>query len=558
MTEQEMIQAIQNAFKESNFIPKYEDLSHYEEMLAMRDDIKLRTIVVRPTDLAVTPCVFTRSCYPFLEPFYLETARQYASRGIAYVVQYCRGIGGSQGEWEPNVHERADGKDMADWLCSQDWVGNTGYWGSSYLAMTGWIIADIVPAKVKTMYLTLYGTDRHVSAYQDGMFRHDVLTAWAMGNAGFPVEADYIESCLYRPHVKVDEALWGRPLEWYRQWVTNTGRTDAYWQSGLWKTLQDIPSKITIPISISEGWYDHHLGSAIESYKQLSEVSRAKSEFIIGPWNHFFEAPLEDDNGKDYACNDTLRALEWFRRILIDEEIPKGRVAQYVIKGDYWTERESLNPQGQEQVKLYLSEGGLVLDSERIRPGQRSYTYDPKNPIYSHGGESLLRSKDKIGSLLQQPPDYRPDVLSFISEALDDDISCCGPILACLYVSSDAEDTAFSVRVMQVNENGKSYFVRSGITTLAYRGNADKPVAYIPGDIVEITVDMWDIAWEFKKGSRIRIDIQSSDFPQYSIHTNTPGIWSAQEETRLAEQSIYFNAERPSHISLPVFKKEQL
>lgn len=63
------------------------------------------------------------------------------------------------------------------------------------------------------MMLTVYGTDRFKSAYEKGLFRHDVLTGWAMQNAGHPVTADYLESCRFRPHDKVDEALWGGPLE---------------------------------------------------------------------------------------------------------------------------------------------------------------------------------------------------------------------------------------------------------------------------------------------------------------------------------------------------------
>jgi hypothetical protein len=63
----------------------------------------------------------------------------------------------------------------------------------SYLALTGWVIADLLPEKVKKMYLTHYGVFRFTSAYKAGMFRHDVLTAWTMNNAGFPVTADYFD-----------------------------------------------------------------------------------------------------------------------------------------------------------------------------------------------------------------------------------------------------------------------------------------------------------------------------------------------------------------------------
>ena len=552
-----MIKHIRDGFGQLEYEILHDQPIQSEQMVTMRDGVKLRTVITRPQNMDVCPCVFTRNCYPFLEAFYAEIAKQYAMRGIGYVMQFCRGVGGSEGVWEPNVNERADGKDTVDWLCAQEWVGNVGYSGSSYLAMTGWIIADILPPKVKTMYLTLYGTDRHVSAYQDGLFRHDVLTAWAMGNAGFPIDADYVESCLYRPHARVDEALWGQPLDWYRMWVTQTNRTDAYWQTGMWKTLRDIPPKVNIPIFLGEGWYDHHLGSAIESYKLLPEECRKKSTFMIGPWNHWFETPLEGDNGKHRNNNDLARSFSWFYNILVNGETPAGNVTQYIIKGDYWAEHDTFSQADRENAVLYLSGGnnGLVWDAAAAEPGKQSYVYDPENPIFSHGGETLLRSKDKIGSLLQPEPGHRPDIISFVSEPLEDAVTVCGPIRARLYVSSNAEDTAFVVRVIQVDESGKGYYVRSGVTTLAYRGHSDKRRTYEPNEVVEINIDMWDIGWQFNKGCRIRIDIQSSDFPQYNVHSNTAGIWSEQTECRVAEQTVYFDKERPSCLELPLLKE---
>lgn len=117
--------------------------------------------------------------------------------------------------------------------------------------------------------LTVYGTDRFKSAYEKGLFRHDVLTGWAMQNAGHPVTADYLESCRFRPHDKVDEALWGGTLDWYQDWIHATRRTDAYWQQGWWKLLADVPGNTKVPVYIIDAWYDHHFGSAINTYASL-------------------------------------------------------------------------------------------------------------------------------------------------------------------------------------------------------------------------------------------------------------------------------------------------
>ena len=528
-----------------------------EKMIAMRDGVKLRTIIVRPqTGQHANPYVITRSCYPHIEKLHMDAAEYYAKRGIGFVVQFCRGTGGSEGIWEPNVNERKDGQDTLEWLCSQDWVESVGYSGTSYLALTGWIIADLLPPKVKTMYLTLYGTDRHVSAYSGGMFRHDVLTAWAMGNAGFEIKADYLESCLYRPHVEVDKALWGKELEWYRKWVTAASANDPYWQSGMWKTLKDMPPKVKIPICIVEGWYDHHLGSAIKTYERLSDECKANSHLIIGPWNHWFETALEHDDGKNHEYNgsELERSFAWFYDILVKDKVPKGKVSQYIIKGDNWVEGAALEAKS-EYAEFYLSaDEKLTKNAAAVSCGQRSYTYNPEDVIFSHGSEAMLKSKDKIGSLLQPSPNYRPDVLSFISEPLENDITVCGPVRAKLFVSSDAMDTSFAARIINIDEEGKSHFVRGGISTLAYRNSEETPITYEPNSIVEVCINMWNIGWKFKKGTRIRLDIQSSDFPQYSIHTNTAGVWSKQAKSLKAKQTVYFDEKRVSCLELPIVR----
>lgn len=63
---------------------------------------------------------------------------------------------------------------------------------------------------------------------------------------------------------------------------------------------------------------------------------------------------------------------------------------------------------------------------------------------------------------------------------------------------------------------------------------------------------MWDVAYRVKKGSRLRLDISSSDFPQYAVHSNFPGIWSEQEHTQKARQTILTGENCPTRIVLPV------
>lgn len=135
---------------------------------------------------------------------------------------------------------------------------------------------------------------------------------------------------------------------------------------------------------------------------------------------------------------------------------------------------------------------------------------------------------------------------------MDRDVAISGEINVKLYVSSDVDDTSFSAKLMEVFPDGTAVNIRGTITTLAYRNGAYRRGTYTPGEVVEINLKMWDIAWTAKSGSRLRLDISSSDFPQYAVHSNYSGIWSLQTETRIAHQTIYSGEKYPSQIELPL------
>jgi len=148
-------------------------------------------------------------------------------------------------------------------------------------------------------------------------------------------------------------------------------------------------------------------------------------------------------------------------------------------------------------------------------------------------------------------PGQRDDVLSFISEPLAQDLLIAATVNVHISVSSDAKDTAFSVKLMEVFPDGKSYNISDGITSLAYRNESEVPVEYVPDDVVNICIKLWPITWCIKKGSAIRLDISSSNFPAYHIHSNFEGAWSEQKDIKVANQKIYIGKGYKSFIELP-------
>lgn len=506
-----------------------------ELYLPMADGVRLYTRVYKPAEMTVFPVLIQRSCYPDQMPIYEVYAEELVKRGYGYVLQICRGTGQSEGSWEPNVHERADGLATLQWLNDQPWAESIGYFGASYLALTGWAVADAVPEKVKGMMLTVYGTDRFKSAYEKGMFRHDVLTGWSMANAGHPVDADYLESCRYRPHAKVDEALWGGRLDWYQDWIHATRRSDAYWQSGWWKQLYDIPARTKVPVYIVDSWYDHHFGSAMNTYQSLADSTKAHSWLDIGCWNHMSEPCIEWGEQHHLENGDVKRILEWFDLLLKQKRQPDARIRTYVMREDRWQELPAWPAPVQSVYTMYPeADGGLSLAPGV--PGTVCFDYDPQNPCPTHGAESVLTTITEAGSLLQPEPGYRPDVRSFVSAPVTGKLSICGEIRVRLQVSTSAEDTAFTAKLCEVFPDGRAYNIRTGITTIA----ADLPEGehYVPGSMAEVCISMWDIVWTVQPGSRLRLDISSSDFPQYCAHSNYAGIWSEQDKVRTAHQKI--------------------
>ncbi|MCR4764784.1 MAG: CocE/NonD family hydrolase [Bacteroidaceae bacterium] len=527
------------------------------------DGLNLKTRIYKPTTAGPWPVLITRTPYTYygLEDTDVQ-GREYASRGIAYIMQYCRGKGGSEGIYEPNVNERADGLALVNWVAAQPWCKNIGLFGESYTALTAWIIADVVPEKVKGIFLHHYGIDRHLSAYSNGAFRQDILTAWAIDNAEEikqkPAKSDntkvYFEQMAYMPQSQMDTHYFGVELPWYRDWIEHTDYNDLYWHQGVWETLRSIPPKIKVPIVVVAGHFDHHQEGTILGYNLLSEATKAKSQLIVGAWNHSHViTPQIGQTEHATDINLTTLQFQWFYDLLVKEDVPKPNVMVYAIGEDKWHSLSAWPMKDNVQsVMYYLDKDGALIE-ERGETTKIEYDYDPKNPVLSVGGETLFNSSTRRGSQLQPQPGYRPDVLSFVSSPLSEPLLIAGQVKINLHVSSDCDDTAFTYKLSEVFPDGRTYNIRTGITTLGFRNHPlGARQTYIPGSGVELHIESLPIMWQLQQGSKIRLDISSSDFPQYSVHSNYAGVWSVQDKTRVAHQTLYLDQQ--SNIEIPLLK----
>ncbi len=539
--------------------------------VVMRDGVELNTIVFEPEGRGPWPTVLIRN--PYDVPFIQGWCGIFVRRGYACVYQEVRGQIDSQGVWEPAVNELRDGEDTLAWLVEQPFQdGHIGLYGPSYLASVQWAMAaQGLPPEVKTLVPLVFGTDMYALAYERGMFRHEILTAWSsvMPGRGFANEnrEHYQDIVRHRPHVEIDERYLGLQLDWYRDYVTSPGRGDALWTRADAAELLAAPARTQVPVLMIGGWYDIFFASQLDDWNALG--ARAESKFVIGPWTHLLSTggDLELADARGDAWQWSL-VLDWMGHHLRGEPLdqPVGVVESYAIGEGRWHTRENWPPPGHER-RLHLSslaasgecDGGRLAPAAPPAEERVSYTYDPDDPVPMRGGAGslafILTDGGPVHSVLQEGICERADVQSFASAPLDAPLRIAGPIRVGLSVSSDASDTAFTAKLVEVRADGSAFNIRDGITSLAYRGGEWAAQLYEPGSVVPVEIDLWPIEWVVGAGSRLRLDISSSNFPAFHAHPNRAGIWSLQREAEPARQTLHAGPGQPAWLALRVVEE---
>ena len=555
--------ALRNTIRANDYdVKESYEFERTEVMVPMEDGVKLQTIIYRPVGEGPWPTAFTRGPYPNNESLYSTLGEEYAKRGFAYVYQFCRGKGGSEGEYVANVDERRDGIASLNWLNEQDWVESIGMHGHSYLALTTWIVGDALPDKVKALHAQCYGVLRNLSVSHSGMVAADNIIAWTMQNCTDVYDYDfYLESAQYLPGIKADDDLWGGNVEGYDDWINHPDFTDPYWDEGCWGDLKNAIPNIDVPVAIFGGYYDHHYEGTIEAWNMLSEETRAKSHMVLGPWNHSFGFATSWKGGENYTYDKDTDTFNWFYSILVNDEVPATGVDAYVVGEDEWVHLDSFPMESDGELTYYLTTDPTESDGTAYHLASEpaaeadsvTYAYDPTDPKLTEGGECLLTTGELRGSNELSPAGYRDDVISFISDPVAENTTLAGNLVADLFVSTDVEDTAFTYTISEVDANGVAHNIRNGLLTLAYRNDRYAPAVYdyVPGEVVEMKIESLPIVWTVSAGNRIRIDISSSNFPEFTSHTNTVGNWAEQTETKIANQTIHMGGDYPSSVTLP-------
>ncbi len=565
--------------------PVHEVRMMYALDVPMRDGVRLSTDVYLPDAEGPFPAILIRTPYNNNAEGVVEDCLYYASRGYAVVSQDVRGRWDSEGEWYPFVHEAQDGHDTQEWIGAQPWCdGNVGTAGGSYVAMVQWQAAPLRSQYLKAMVPQVgYSNFYHNWVYTGGAFQLAFNLRWGaiqMHTRTNQVqylwmpESNHLTTLHWHlPLIDMDEAA-GRHSELWKDWVQNPSYGD-YWRD--LRPVEEHYADVSVPAYGIGGWFDVFLQSTLNNFMGVNEHGRAPGKgnqrITIGPWVHNCgnkganRVTGEVDFGEEVKVDLRREHVRWFDYWLkgirngITDEPP---VNVFVMGRNQWRRAADWPIPGTQYMPYYLrgdgnanssfGDGGLSTDAPQDEPTD-SFQYDPQHPVMTIGGSTCC-SEDvtpvSMGPRDQQQAEWRPDVLVYTTDVLEEDVEVTGPVSVVLYASSSAPDTDFTAKLVDVHPGGKAINVAQGIIRARYRDSWEKPELMTPGEVYKFTIDLWSTSNCFLAGHRIGVEISSSNFPQFDRNPNTGHEFGKDDETRIAAQTIYHDGERPSHVLLPV------
>ena len=580
-------------------------------MIPMRDGVKLFTCVMAPVSTnQPLPIIIQRTPYGadwnLKEDGVLDLSRMpafadMAKAGYIFVFQDIRGKYKSEGTMQihqPLIHatqkgavdESTDTWDAVDWLVKNlpNNNGKAGIYGISYpgwLALVGAV--DPHPAlkassEQACMGDLFLGDDFH----HNGAFRlsygmeytyeveYDKTT-----DSDFPFPAfDVFNWYLQLGSLKnVNDKYFHGKVPTWNNFVAHPNY-DAFWQQN--SPLSYVHSA-QIPQLHVGGYYDQEdINGPQIMYAQMEKKDPDNyNHIVLGPWNHGQWGRAKGDSLGRISFESNTG--EWFR--LLQKKwfdfwlkgVGDGKFEEaycFQTGSNEWKTYNSWPPKEATLQNLYAGPGYTAsFTKPTAAPGAVSFTSDPAKPVpyrmlpieatYGYG------SRWRPWQIEDQRFIYtRPDVVSFTMDSLKEDMTVTGKITAHLFASTSGTDADWIVKLIDVypDKYQKNILMSDYQLPVAmevfrgrFRKSFSKPEPLVPGKPEEFVIDLHQINHTFKKGHRLMIQVQSTWFPLIDRNPQkfVPNIFEANESDYIkAEHKIYFSAQYPTHIELPVMK----
>jgi uncharacterized protein len=581
-----------------------------QTMVAMRDGARLNTFVFLPPAGDRFPVILHRTPYGIAgagardkfdvahawlpsaaEPMrgsILRGWRAIVAHGYAAVYQDCRGRHGSESEDRVYADDAADGFDTLEWIATQPWCnGRIGMSGSSAGATTTFAAASTRHPGLRAFFAQAGASSIYDDVvYEGNSIEMERLWLWVARNipglsAGhrdavmrrFGLSAAELDAAAERAaarYTRLDAARNADPPyvnspDWLR--LPLAGTPDfATWQPFLdeiishpapdaFRARHDFRATIDIPGFHVTSWFDIFQTSVIAAYQAI-QARTGTQKLWIGPNEHYFVY------AENFWPKDPY--FEWFGYWLKNEPSdlldeppvfysPRAWVDRAHYRPDDWRRAERWPPPGVRPHRLYLRGDGAL--GEAPQGGPRGYIYDPRRPVPSYGGRNMLIEP---GPLDQRPARAMPAYgLIYSGAPLEQPLTIAGNVRVTLHVQSDCPDTDFVAKLIEKLPDGRALLLMDGVIRAMYREPAAGAQPLAPGRVYPVTIDLGDICHTFAAGSRIEIDVASSNFPRRARNTNSGNPLLArdgEDAIRVAHNRVHHAAVTPSFVTLPVFR----
>ncbi len=593
-----------------------------ERMIPMRDGIKLFTCIYTPKNSKEkNPILMMRtpySCAPYGEGrisprLYNGYWKEYLKENYIIVIQDVRGKFMSEGAFEDvrpyiknkktkkDIDESTDTYDTADWLLKniKNNNGKIGIFGISYPGFYATMAAASKHPAIKAVSPQapvtewFLGDDFHHNGafalmdafsfyYSFGMPRPTPTTSPAP-HFNYP-ERDNYSFFLNTGPFKNFTVLFKDSIKFWNQ-ITQHPNYDSFWQlRDARQACYDIKSSMLVVGGLfdAEDCY-----GAWNLYKALKKQSPAtKTKLVMGPWVHGGWSRGDGSNLGNIRFGD--KTSYYYQKEI---EIPffnyhlkgKGNIssmpeAQVFFTGENtWKNFSNWPPESSSAETFYFqSNGKLNKNKPQENEAFTTYISDINKPVPYAKDVHLHRTKEYMIDD-QRFAWRRPDVISFETNPLEEDVTLAGVVTAILKVAVSGTDADFVVKLIDVFPNDFKYdstyccknnypetemagyqmLVRGEIMRGRYRKSFENPIPFVPQQTDEVKFDLPDVAHTFKKGHKIMIQIQSSWFPLFDRNPQQfVNIYTCSEKDYInAEVKLYHDRQNSSCIVLPILKK---
>ncbi|MCB9296049.1 MAG: CocE/NonD family hydrolase [Lewinellaceae bacterium] len=586
-------------------------------LIPAADSVLLATDIYRPAIDGQPlpgrlPVLLQRTPYGKSSERFIPQASYFASQGYIVALQDLRGRYASGGTFTKyNPLEAPDGARTVEWLARLPYAdGRVGMWGTSYGAHTQADASKLNPEGLSAMIINMGGMANawNHAVRQGGAFELGRELTWAFRQIPMEIDDPVVKAHFEREQVD----------DWYHAWPFRRGLSplsiapnfedylleeyahgdyDEYWKEIGINWEEYYGRTADVPMVHVGGWYDIFLSGTIQNYRELSRRQATPKWLIIGPWTHSGNERTyagDVDFGPAAAIPDFHSGFQvrWFDYLLKGkktEGIPDKPVQLFVMgtgdgskneagrlnHGGYWLEADGWPlPRAKPDTLYFHADGSLSAQAPADSVSSTTFTFDPDHPVPTLGGNVSARVKDGAFDQRERPgfvgcrPPYLPlrarqDVVVFQTAPLEEDVQAIGPITVRLCVSSTAEDTDFTVKLLDVYPPGEDFpagfdlNLTDAIMRMSYRNGRHERSLITPGEVYELTIEPFPTANVFKKGHRIRVDVSSSNFPRWDVNPNTGEPFGSSRRKVTADNTVYHSAGRASFIVLPVVEREE-